>query len=442
MLSRGIPRQLDFFWNLRYKHINLKKIFGITRAMSNYKDNHYVPVWYQKRFLLPEDDESKFFYLDMKPETITSNGVSYKRNALLHWGPKRCFHQRDLYTTKFGKWESTQIEEKFFRKVDTLGEYAVDYFSKFTHPSANHKAYQAMLPYMSTQKLRTPKGLSYLSSIARVKDKNNVLYLMQELQEIYCAIWTECIWSIADATESDTKLIVSDHPITVYNKECFPASKCCKDFNDPDIRFSATHTLFPLSIDKLLILTNLSWVRYPYGNPLEPRPNPDFFRPSIFNFMQIQTGRVLSDLEVNEINYIIKKRAYRYIAAAKEEWLYPENKLHTFNWDKFGEGYLLMPDPRSVVFSSEIIVGYKKGADFFDAYGRKPWQKGYDDKDQHNREWETFHAFKGEFARLFGPRRRGVSFNSCRLENTEDSPDSHASHLRLEKTHRKFRYKK
>jgi hypothetical protein len=241
---------------------------------------------------------------------------------------------------------------------------------------------------------------------------------------------------------SETKLLLSDHPVTVYNQGCFPASKWCLGFNDPDIWLSGTHTLFPLCLDKLLILANLSWVRYPYGNPIEPRPNPNLFRPAVFNYMQIQTGRVLSETEVNEINLIIKKRAYRYIAASKKEWLYPEEKIRTQHWDKLGNGYLLMPDPRSVSFSSEIIIGYSDSrAESFDAYGRKPWQNGYDDKAQHDKEWETFHAFQGEFARVFGPRRRGVAFEGVRLDNEEDSPDFHAYHLRSEKKFKKYRYK-
>jgi hypothetical protein len=162
----------------------------------------------------------------------------------------------------------------------------------------------------------------------------------------------------------------------------------------------------------------------------------------MFNFMHIQTGRKLSDLEVNEINFIVKKRAYRYIAAAEKEWLYPEKRLTTDYWDKLGGGYLFMPDPRSVTFSGEIIIGYEKGgADFFDAYGRKPWQKDYDDKKLHDQEWETFHAFQGEFARLFGPRRRGQSYEMGRLDPEEDRPDYHAYHLKLEEKNRKHRYK-
>ena len=99
-----------------------------------------------------------------------------------------------------------------------------------------------------------------------------------------------------------------------------------------------------------------------------------------------------------------------------------------------------MPDPRSVSFSGEIIIGYKDKADFFDAYGRKPWQADYDDKLQRDREWETFHAFQGEYARLFGPIRRGSSFVFGQLTD-KDSEESHKYHLRLESRHKKHLYR-
>jgi len=132
------------------------------------------------------------------------------------------------------------------------------------------------------------------------------------------------------------------------------------------------------------------------------------------------------------INYIIKSRAHKYIAAVKEEWLYPEDRLAFRRWDEIGRSHLLMPDPRSMSFSSEIIVGYKdKTSDAFDEYGRKPWHSDYNDKTLHDYEWNSFHAFKGEFARQFGPKRRGISFDFGH-KVIEDSPDYHAYHLRLE----------
>lgn len=241
------------------------------------------------------------------------------------------------------------------------------------------------------------------------------------------------IWSIADASLSTTKFIVSDHPVTVYNRDCFPLSEWCRNGRDPDIWLQGTHTLFPLSFDKILILTNLSWVRNPYGKATQPRPNPNPMRPAMFNFIAIQTHRALSEVEVNEINFVIKRRALRFIAAANEEWLYPERHIPTEHWSKLGDGYLFMPDPRSVTFSREVVIGYdNERSDAFDEYGRKPWQKDYRDEARADREWNSFHRFKGEFARLFGPKRRGRSFEFHRLDNEEDDAKYHAYHRALE----------
>lgn len=232
--------------------------------MPEYRRNHYVPEWYQRRFLPNNVQEKKFYYLDLTPDSISNGRWRYKRKALLRWGPSRCFCERDLYTTKFGKWKSTEIEEKFFGKIDSAWSQAVEYWSNFKHPSIDQNSFETLLLYMSIQKLRTPKGLDHLAHLVNLSDKNKVLFKLQELQQIFCALWTECIWSIVDASNSDTKFLLSDHPVTVYNRVCFPLSKWCRGYRDPDIWFSGTHTLFPLSLERMLILTNLSWVRNPY----------------------------------------------------------------------------------------------------------------------------------------------------------------------------------
>ena len=405
--------------------------------MPDYSRNHYVPKWYQKLFLPDDVREKKFFYLDLIPDNVISGKKRYKRKALLRWGPSRCFYERELYTTKFGAQESTEIEERFFGKVDNFAGAAIEYWSNFNYQRFDQKSFHNLLLYMSIQKLRTPKGLRYLANLVKLSDKNTVLFKLQELQQLFCALWTECIWSIVDASQSETKFIISDHPVTVYNQGCFPRSEWCQGASDPDIRLNGTHTIFPLSINKALLLTNLSWVRNPYVNPIKERPHPVLFRNAMFNFTSIQTGRILSQMEVSTINYIIKQRAYRYIAAAKEDWLYPEKKVNFNRWDEIVCSYTLMPDPRSVTFSSEQFVGYKNGrSDAFDEYGRKPWHKDYNDKTQRDYEWKTFQAFQGEYARLFGPKRRGLTSEFGKKDKIEDSADYHAHNLRLEQMYK------
>ncbi|AUW43959.1 DUF4238 domain-containing protein [Rhizobium leguminosarum] len=375
---------------------------------EGYKHNHYVPEWYQKRFL--PSGESRQYYLDLNPETVIRDGHRFTRRAQLRWGPRQCFAQDDLYTTTWGGLENRDIEKFFFGKLDNDGEAAIAHFADFTFGSASHDAFETLLPYMSVQKLRTPKGLGWLRQIAAGgRGKDDTLLLMQRIKNIFCAIWTECVWQIADASSSPTKFIISDHPVVAYNRECFPGSQHCTGFNDPDIRFAATQTFFPLSPDKILILTNLSWVRDPFQNPLKLRPNPEFFRDSVFSFLDIQLQRQLSEAEVLQINYITKKRAYRYIAAAEEEWLYPERHIKSDHWRKFGNGYLLMPDPRHIHGGGEMLIGYKSGqSDGFSEYGHKPWQQGYKDDDRERREWAAMDKFKAEWAATYGPNYRGV----------------------------------
>jgi len=97
----------------------------------------------------------------------------------------------------------------------------------------------------------------------------------------------------------------------------------------------------------VLILTNRSWARDPYQPATKMRRNPIIYgTPSITSF-DVQRHRTLTEEEVRQINLILKSRAYRYVAAAREEWLYPERYL------------------------------VEVGLEAFDDYGRRPWQPDY-----------------------------------------------------------------
>lgn len=277
------------------------------------------------------------------------------------------------------------------------------------------------MTYMSVQKLRTPKGLGWLSQQLG-HEHNLTLLTLQEFKNIFCATWTECVWQIADASKSSIKFIISDHPVTVYNRACPPLSKWCLGDNEPDIRFHATHTYFPLSLEKILILTNLSWVRNPYQNEMRIRPNPSLFRQTIFSFLSIQIGRELTEDEVLQINWVTKKRAKRYIAAAQREWLYPERDVSTDHWKKLGCGLLFMPEPRLMYMGGEVIVGYKGGgADSWSEYGHKPWQKGFKDRRRDEIESVALERFKAEWALRYGARHIAFNGDFGRVERHTDS---------------------
>lgn len=108
---------------------------------TEYHHNHYVPVWYQKRFIPTGQTDRELYYLDLKPGSFTDpRGIRHELNGLHRWGPKRCFAEKYLYTTYFGSEESTGIEQAFFGPVDQNGKKGVDYFTDFTHPSVDYDA--------------------------------------------------------------------------------------------------------------------------------------------------------------------------------------------------------------------------------------------------------------------------------------------------------------
>lgn len=406
---------------------------------QDYTRNHYVPVWYQKRFISPSSRDKELFYLNLSPNSFTDNrGIVRLKKSLHRQGPKKSFFEDDLYTTILNGRRSTEVEKNFFGEIDTKGRNAVECFENFDLGlSGLHEAFQNLMPFLSTQRLRTPKGLGWLRKDSGTNDKNWILLRMQFLKNLFSAIWTESVWLIADASQSKTKFIISDHPVTTYNRDLRPLAKECKGFGDPDIRMNGTHTIYPLSAEKILILTNRSWALNPYQSPIKLRPNPIYERDAMFSLLDVQLKRHLSEQEVREINFIIKRRAFRYIAAGQEEWLYPEKYVSLGDWNKFGHGYLCMPDPRSMALTSGMVIGYKGGrSDAFDPYGRKPWQNGFS-LNSLPAEADTFYNFQGEFARLFGPKRRGVTLEFGRLNREEDTPDFHQYHLNLEKHRRR-----
>jgi hypothetical protein len=391
---------------------------------DEYRNNHYVPEWYQKRFLPTPASTNELFYLDLNPEFIArSDGVNIRRRDLKLTGFKHAFAQRDLYTRHFASTQSTAIEKFFFGDVDTKGQKAVECLGAFEHPSATGPdTFNDLLAYLTTQKLRTPKGLQWLASAMRSRSRNDTLQMLTQLRRFYGAIWSECVWQIADASPSETKFIVSDHPVTIYNRRCTPRSIWCRAFRDPEITQHASHTIFPLSLDRVLVMTNLSWVRNPYQSELGVRPNPNPLRSTMFNFTRVQTRRLLNETEVRQINLILKSRAWRYVAAARKEWLFPESHMSVSDWRSFGDGYLLMPDPREIHMGGDITIGYRDGsAARFDEYGHRPGDPDPRREARYLAERQGLHRHQGEFARRHGPFRRGRSWR----EKERDSERLH-----------------
>ncbi len=174
--------------------------------MTDYKHNHYVPVSYQKRFMLP--GQTRYYRLDLRPETVTRGTHKYTREDVKHWSPKRIFAEDELYTTRWGQISNREIEQFFFGRLDHSGPTAIDYICNFNHKNLqiSESAFRQFVNYMSVQKLRTPKGIAAFAAYVKSYHKNATLLLLQEMQNMHCAVWTESVWQIADASELTNKV--------------------------------------------------------------------------------------------------------------------------------------------------------------------------------------------------------------------------------------------
>ena len=324
--------------------------------------NHYVPQWYQRRFFEPGSGQSKLWYLDLKPEIIRlPNGQSTTRRALRQLGPVNCFQQDHLYTLFFGKYATDVIEKRFFGTIDSEGEKAVRFFADYGMREGVHEAFDGMRNYLGAQLFRTPKGLGMLRTISGTTDQRRTLITLGHIWPVNHTIWSEGVWEVLSCKGSDTKFIISDSPVTTYNRSLFPGSPEVRKYGIAHIERIGTHTIFPIDLEHCLVITNLQFVRNPKASPLKIRENPRYFAETMFDLRKVQRGREIEEQEVLAINNVLKVHAHRYIASARKEWLYPERKLKQKFWSKLGGPYFLHPDPRKVSFTTGFLVGREGG---------------------------------------------------------------------------------
>ena len=219
--------------------------------------NHYVPIWYQRGFIL--GPRSTLYYLDLDPtETTLPNGRIIISKELKLRSPKRCFREKDLYTRRFGRTLNDDIEKCLFGAIDTYGATAVRAFAG-SKPQGIYQYFQWCFEYLNAQKLRTPKGLDWVKGRYPNLTQVDLMLEMQQLRQMHCTMWFECVREIVSAEQSDVKFIVTDHPVTAYNSACVPTSSACQYPEDPSIGSNGTQTVFALDANHCLILTNLEY---------------------------------------------------------------------------------------------------------------------------------------------------------------------------------------
>ena len=346
--------------------------------MSKTRNNHYVPQWYQERFF--EIGRNTLAYLDLKPpQRVLDGGRIITERALFDAPTSRAFRQLDLYSTFFGTSINDEIERRLFGSIDTRGSSAVKAFAK--HDVGEwHRHFQTLFEFIDIQKIRTPKGLDWLKTQYPTLTQNELMFEMQGIRMMNCTIWTEGVREIVSAEDADVKFLISDHPVTIYNHGAPPGVQACAYPSDPAIASKASQTIFPLTRDFCLILTNLEYARDPSTSPLDKRTFARNYRQSMVRTDAFIRSRKLSSQEVAQINYVLKARARRYIAAGRKEWLYPEERVSE-PWSELRKT-LLPPKNELRHFGGEMFAKFEDGhVHYQDEFGRTEKQRDFLKKD-------------------------------------------------------------
>ena len=280
----------------------------------------------------------------------------------------KAFCQRDLYSTFFGASVNDEIERRLFVDIDTRGSQAVRAFlGKDMREWHDH--FQDFFEFLDIQKIRTPKGLDWLKAQYPALTQNELMFEMQGIRTLHCTIWVGGVREIVSAEGSDVKFITSDHPVTIYNHAIHPTDSACAYPLDPGIALRGSQTLYPMDRDHCLILTNLEYAKDPSTNPLQKRTFPRNYRQSLTRIDAFIRERKLNAQEVAEINFIIKKRARRFVGAGRKEWLYPEQTV-TQSWSEL-QKTLFPPKGAPFHFGGEMFVKYESGdVHYQDEFGR------------------------------------------------------------------------
>jgi hypothetical protein len=342
--------------------------------MSKTRNNHYVPQWYQEGFF--EVGHKTLAFLDMKPlQRVLNGGRLITERALFEAPTSRAFRQLDLYSTFFGTSVNDEIERHLFGNIDGRGSNAIRAFAG-SDVGEWHRHFQTLFEYIDIQKIRTPKGLDWLQAQYPTLTQNELMFEMQGIRMLHCTIWAEGVREIVSAEDADVKFIISDHPVTIYNHAATPEARECAYPNDPAIALKATQTIFPLTRNFCLILTNLEYARDPSTKPLDKRTFARNYRQSMARTDAFIRTRKLSGQEVARINYVLKSRARRYIAAGRKEWLYPEENVSE-PWDDLRKT-LLPPKDKLWHFGGEMFAKFEDGhVHYQDEFGRTEKERDF-----------------------------------------------------------------
>ncbi|MGO1072127.1 DUF4238 domain-containing protein [Lysobacter sp. CA199] len=333
--------------------------------------HHYVPQWYQRRFL--SANETNLHYLNLDPWREV-NGRRVRMRDCEQWGTKKCFCSPNLYSVDVPGRNRDLYETLFFGEVDRLGALALDVVaSNPARTPINQDHFENFFSYMSAQTLRTPKGLAWLKSwMPGAANHFQIMRGLEQFRDLRCLAWSEGFQDIVYTNDPDAGFIITDHPVTSYNKASYSGAAECRPPNDPGAFWKGTQTIFPLDAKRCLVLTHSEYAHKPdmRAQLKRPRTNPRMYGFSLVATHQIE-HREINAAQVAAINLILKKRATRYVAASREEWLFPETVHPRTQWPDLGR--TLLPTTALWRNTGETYAQMNDGRVIkADAFGRMP----------------------------------------------------------------------
>lgn len=347
--------------------------------MKDSTKHHYVPRWYQRRFM--PDGESRFYYLNRKPLQSVDGRIIAMRE-IERWGVAKCFQQANLYSIQVPGIPKDVYEKIFFGAYDRDGSDAVqEIASKGSEVQISKRNYLKFIEFLSMQSQRTPKGLDLLKQLAgKGATQRKLLALLASYRFAKCAMWAEGFQEVLYTNSDQIGFLISDHPVTAYNRGSYHGSVECRYPQDPDPSWKGTQTIYPLDSKRCFVLTHTE-LAHKQSMKLElkkPRTNARMFGQTIAATHQI-VHREISDHDVACINQILKLRSRRYIASSVEDWLYPERVCGKVDWPDLGE--TLLPKTNLWRNTGAIYVGLNNGEVIKrDQFGQAPRNKEEQEK--------------------------------------------------------------
>lgn len=368
--------------------------------------HHYVPQWYQKVFF---GDTQPKFYLQLPTDVQVNSYPRYK-------SPRKRFCENDLYMLEYKNSQSDVLEKKLFGRIDEIGANSIKQILSTNNVLMPGEVWNDFLEYLDAQLSRTPRALKFFNSY-NVQVPNASLVFMQCVRNIHMAMWADAVWEIFDATDSDIDFLLSDNPVTLYNRAIYPKSKEGQTGLELNFTEIGTQTIFPLNRKQLFVATHIQFARNPKYNPRQQILNPRVSGPGLISMFDIIRCRKMTDTDVIKVNFIIKNRADKYICASNKEFLYPEKMNKRIDWNNIGKNDFLLPDPRDLSFSTQWVIGNDDG---FVCGGNEYGQPFDNDKtivcrDKENAVLQERRLY---YDRRYGPLNRLPAYAQNRKDNT------------------------